>query len=192
MSAVLAPFGLKPLYHPSGIVRPKALDVASGYNTNLFQYTPVKIANGSTGLIAAGTDGPALGVFMGVEYTPSDGRRRYSNWWAAGQVATQIVAYYTDDPAITYEIQADGSVTEANMGNQADVNAEVGNTTTGFSTISLATAGLISGGAVKLLRIVGISSGPGPVAPGNSWGDAYTIVQVQISNHVFVAGVDAV
>lgn len=187
MSATAGPFGLKPLYHPSGNIRPKALDIASAYATNLFQYTPVQVAAGSTGLIAAGTAGPAIGTFCGVEYTPSDGRRRYSNFWPASQVATQIVAYYTDDQLITYEIQGDGSIAESALGNQANVNAEAGNTTTGFSTISLNTAGLVSSGSVKLLRIVGLS--PGPL---NAWGDAFTIVQVQISNHPFTATINAV
>ncbi len=181
MSLTSSPFGLKPLYHPSGILRPKQADVASGYNTNLFLGTPVTFVPGTASLQAAGTTGPAVGTFLGVEFTPSSGRRQFSPYWPAGQVATQIVAYYTDDPAMTYEIQADGSISEADVGAQANLTAEAGNTTTGFSTISLATASLTTTGN-GLVRIVGCSQGP-----WNSWGDAFTIVQVQVANHLFVA-----
>lgn len=182
MSAFAAPFGLKPLYHPSGIIRPKALDVASGYNTNLFQYTPVALGAPAAGLIAfPAVSGPIIGTFLGVEYTQTNQRRTYSNWWPANTVATQIVAYYTDDELITYEIQANGSIAETQIGNQANITAETGNTTTGFSTIALDTGTLTTNGNA-LLRIVGLT--PGPL---NAFGDAFTIVQVQIANHQFRA-----
>jgi hypothetical protein len=182
VSAFAAPFGLKPLYHPSGIIRPKALDIASGYNTNIFQYTPVALGAPASGLIAStAVTGPAIGTFSGVEYTPTNQRRVYSNFWPANQVATQIVAYYTDDQLITYEIQANGSIAETQVGNQANVTAEVGNTVTGFSTIALDTTTLTTNGNA-LLKIVGLT--PGPL---NAFGDAFTIVQVQIANHQFTA-----
>jgi hypothetical protein len=186
VSAFAAPFGLKPLYHPSGIIRPKALDIASGYGTAIFQYGPVALGAPAVGLIAGpqlASTGPIIGTFLGVEFTPNDGRRRYSNNWPAGQTynAGSCVAYYTDDQLITYEIQANGSITEAEIGNQADFTAEVGNTTTGFSTIALDQTGLTTTGN-KQLKIIGLT--PGPL---NAFGDAFTIVQVQIANHQFTA-----
>ncbi len=181
MSLYNSPFGLAPLYHPSGILRPKRATVASGYNTNLFMGTPITFVPGTASLSAAGTSGPAVGTFLGCEFTPASGRRQYSPYWPAGQVATQIAAYYTDDPNITYQIQANGSLAESSVGDQANLTAEAGNTTTGFSTIALDTGTLTTNGN-GLVRIVGISFGP-----WNNWGDAYTIVQVQISNHLFVA-----
>lgn len=183
MSAFAAPFGLKPLYHPSGIVRPKALDIASGYNTSIFQYGIVALGAPAAGLIAGPVAGPIIGCFLGVEFTPADGRRRYSNNWPANQTyqAGSCVAYYTDDQLITYEIQANGSIAETQIGNQANATAEAGNATTGFSTQALDTATLSTAGNA-LLKIVGLT--PGPL---NAFGDAFTIVQVQIANHQFTA-----
>src|SRR5574341_1220929 len=137
MSAVAAPFGLRPVYHPSGYVRPLAVQVASALNTNIFQYSPVAYvaASGTIALAAAGAR--AIGVFMGVEFTPSDGRRRYSNTWPANQVATQIVAYITQDADIVYEVQANGSIAQDDIGECADWttnDTNAGNTTTGLST----------------------------------------------------------
>lgn len=189
MSAFAAPFGLKPLYHPSGIIRPKAADIASGYNTNLFQYTPCALrVDNAGGAANAGLQiypavgGPIIGSFMGVEYTPANQRRVYSNFWPANQVATQIVAYYTDDAVITYEIQSTATLAENAMGAQYNITAEVGNTVTGFSTVALDAATANPFTVNNLLRVVGLT--PGPL---NNWGDAFPIVQVQISNHQFIA-----
>lgn len=189
MSAFAAPFGLKPLYHPSGIVRPKALDIASGYNTSLFQYTPCALRVDNAGVpanaglqIYPAVGGPIIGAFMGVEYTPANQRRVYSNFWPANQVATQIVAYYTDDQLITYEIQANGTLAENAIGAQYNITAEVGNAVTGFSTVALDTGSGTPFAGNNLLKVVGLT--PGPL---NNWGDAFPIVQVQIANHQFTA-----
>jgi hypothetical protein len=59
-----------------------------------------------------------------------------------------------------------------------DYNALAGNTVTGLSSVSLATASL--GNAAATLRVVGINP-----AADNVVGDAFTIVQVQIAEHAF-------
>ena len=41
MTATAAPFGLIPAWHPSGTIRQQAGTIASGYDTDIFQYTPV-------------------------------------------------------------------------------------------------------------------------------------------------------
>ncbi len=121
-----------------------------------------------------------LGVFAGVEFTGTDGRRRVGNNWEANQVATEIVAYYVGDAQMVYEIQGDGPILQANIGDMADYNALAGNTTTGLSSVSLATAGLSA--AAATLRVVGINP-----APDNVVGDLFTIAQVQIAEHAFNA-----
>jgi hypothetical protein len=183
MSAVASPFGLKPAFHPSGTIRQTHGTILSGFATSIFQYSPVAIlADGSIGVAAAGAR--AVGAFMGVEFTGTDGRRRVGNTWEALTVATEIVAYYTEDPLITYEIQANAPFVLLNMGNQFNWSALAGNATTGLSSVSLDIA---SAGANAGLRAVGVNP-----APDNVIGDAFTIVQVQISEHQYVADIAAV
>jgi hypothetical protein len=184
MTAVAAPFGLRPVSHPSGIIRPsQSLPIASGYATNLFENTPVSIqADGTLGIAAAGAR--AIGSFAGVEYTDSDGRRRPSNRWVAGTVATDIVAYYTSDPDLLYEIQANATLVQLNIGEQFDwTTATTGNSTTGLSTVALNAA---SSAANAGLQVLGFS----PYVD-NLVGDAFPIVQVRISEHQIRADVAA-
>jgi hypothetical protein len=191
VSTVAAPFGLRPTFHPSGTIRPNAATIASGYNTNIFQFSPIGfIATGVIAMTAVGGTGVAgaCGSFQGVEYTPTNGRRVLSNTWPANQVATEIVAYITQDPYITYAIQANASLTLAQaMGNQYDwtVNdSTAGNTTTGLSNVALDAA---SAAANASMRVVGLTPGP-----DNAYGDAFPILDVQLSEHQFVATVAAI
>lgn len=181
MSATSSPFGLRPAYHPSGILRPTAMTIGTGYNANLLQFQPVLIdADGTVKAAAAG--GSFVGTFMGVEFTDADGRRRVSNKWTASTAATEIVAYITMDPAIVYEVQATSSVNITNIGNQADLsNVTAGSTVTGLSEATLDASSLANTGTLQL-RVLAIAPEVGNVA-----GDAYTIVQVQISEHQLVA-----
>ena len=81
-----------------------------------------------------------------------------------------------------YEIQATSSVNITDIGSQADfANVTAGSTTTGLSQAELDVAQLTNSGN-EILRIVNLAPDV-----GNAWGDAYTIVQVQISQHQFVA-----
>ena len=177
MSSVASPFGLKPAFHPSGVIRQLQSTILSGFSANIFQFSPVAIlADGSLGLVAPGN--PVIGSFMGVEWTGTDGRRRVGNRWIANEVGTEIVAYYTEDPYLIYEMQANGSIILENVGEQFDFVALSGNATTGLSSTALDTAG----GAGTDARIIGVNP-----APDNIFGDAFTIVQVQLSNHQYVA-----
>ena len=208
MSATAAPFGLAPALHPSGIVRPAGwggpqplggFTIASGAAFNIFLNSPVQVdAAGPTGnlilataLGAAGAGAAAnkiMGAFQGVEFTlTATGRRTISNYWPTGTVATSIVAWATRDPWIMYEIQANGSVTAANLGGQASIStngSSNGNTTTGFSTVSLdvTTGSSLTQSSTNQLRIVGFSQ-----RIDNLPGDAFTVCLVQISMHQDVA-----
>lgn len=182
MSSVSQPFGLRPSYSPSGVVRPTAFTIVNGYAANIYQNQPVRIApsGAEEGTLEASAVGAAfIGTFQGVEWTDSDGRRRVSNKWTASQYATEVVAYSTLDSTIIYEIQSNATLTVASIGKQYNLTTISGNTTTGLSSQMLDTA---TSAANASLRVIGITPGP-----NNAWGDDYVIVQVQISEHQNVA-----
>ena len=183
MSSVSQPFGLRPAYSPSGVVRPTAYTILTGYASNILQNQPVKI--GTDGSIQAAAIGDRfIGTFQGVEFTDSNGRRSVSNKWTASLAATEIVAYVTLDPSMVYEIQSNAAIVLTDIGKQYDFTAiSGGSTVTGLSGMMLDVA---SSAANASLRVIGISPGV-----DNTIGDTYAIVQVQISEHQNVADVAA-
>lgn len=208
MSLNYNPYGLKPVAHESGIVRPAfgsggsqplgGYTIASGYANNIFLNSPIQIdaATPSSNIILAAAQGAAaasvpaaskiLGAFQGVEFTLATGRRAVSPFWPASTVpfsGSQTVAWITRDPRIRYEIQANGSVAATAMGALCSITANGttnGNTTTGFSTVGLDTAqGFTqSGSNLNQLRIVGFGQ-----EIDNTPGDAFTQVIVEIAGH---------
>jgi len=183
MSTSAAPFGLRVAYHPSGVARPSMGSIASAYPTNIFKGSPVRVtAAGTLEVAAAGTT--AVGIFLGVEYADSEGIQQNSNRWLASTVATNVRAYYTQDPNIVYEIQADASLALTGMLQQYDWTALAGNTTTGLSSVAL---GISTAAANAGLRVIGVNPGP-----DNDWGDAFTIALVQFSEHQSVATIASV
>ena len=182
MSSTATPFGLTPAYSPSGIIRPTAYSITSGYATGILANQPVKIVPSSTGegtIAAAAVNDRFIGTFLGVGYIDADGRYQFSNKWTASTTGTEITAWVTLDPTIVYSIQADDTLTVADIGKQYDFNTASGSTATGLSTMSLDVASVANNAA---FRIIGLTPGP-----NNAWGDAYPTVQVQISEHQMVA-----
>ncbi len=182
MSSTNAPFGMRPAYHPTGLERADTYTIGTGYATALYKGTPVLLNTDGTLNVATVTN-DFIGVFDGVEFTDSLGKPNYSNFWPAAQVATAITAYVWDDPDIVYEIQADGSIAATAVGAQADFSATPGsgNATTGLSSATISSS-LETAGQQGQLRILRLA----PYAD-NAWGDAYTVVQVQIAQHQYVA-----
>ena len=177
MSNVSSPFGLKPAFHPSGTVRQFQNTIASGYDTDIFQYSPVQIAaDGTLTLVDddAISTGAFIGIFEGVEWTGTDGRRRVGNTWPANTVGSDIVAYYTPlDPSLVFQMQANGPIVQADIGQRFDlVDFDQGNAITGLSSAGLDN----TGNAAGPLLVVGVNP-----APDNVVGDDFTTVQVQIS-----------
>ena len=189
MSSTNAPFGLRPAFHPSGLDRAQALagGIASAYATDILKGQPVKL-NTSGVLVVAAAGDTFQGAFAGVQFTDTTGRFRVSNYWPANTafVAGSCVAYYYADPAIVYEIQAAGSLAQTSVGDQADLsNTTAGSTTTGLSQCTLSTSLAGSGNSAQM-KIVDLAP-----YPDNAWGDAYTIVRVQINKSQNQATVNA-
>jgi hypothetical protein len=190
MSAVSAPFGLRPSFHPSGLDRAIALanGIASGYSSGILKGQPVAL-NTSGNIIAATAGSAYQGAFAGHEWTDVSGRRQISNQWVASTAYTtgSEVTYYYSDPNIVYDIQANGSLAQTSIGDQANfASITAGSTTTGLSQCMISTS-LVGTSAVGDLRIINLSPGV-----DNDWGDAYTVVQVQVSRSQYVATINAI
>ena len=185
----LNPFGFRPAYHPNGIDRARAYPMTTAYGTTLYKGQPVILS--ATGQVVVGTAAAdLLGIFAGVEYVDATGKPTESNFWPAGQTTfpnSVITAWVWDDPQMIYAAQADGSVPATAVGNQGDVtNVGNGSIYTGLSAATFASA--LSGvGSQGQFRIVGFDQDP-----ANAAGDAYTVVQVQIARHQYVANKVAV
>jgi len=203
MSSVSAPFGLRPAFFPTGLERAQVLQngITSGYNANIYKQQPiayVSAANvGSTGsangtIIAAQTTTgnstsqqyAVTGSFQGVEFTDTTGRRRVSNYWPAGttvQANSITNAYFYNDLNIVYEIQADGSMAQTSIGGEYYfTNITAGSSTTGLSQATLGASTAVTNGQQAQMRVVDLCQNV-----DNAWGDAYTIVRVQLTNTNF-------
>ncbi len=178
-----APFGMRPVYHPTGLDRASTYTIGTGYATALYKGTPVVLNTDGTLNIGAVT-ADIIGVFDGVEFTDALGKPNYSNFWPAAQAGTNIVAWVWDDPDIVYEIAADGAIAATAVGAQSDFTTAAigtGNATTGLSLATISSS-VEAGGQQGQLRILRLA----PYV-NNAWGDAFTWVQVQIAQHQYVA-----
>jgi len=189
MSSTNAPFGLRPSFHPTGLDRAVALTdgILSTYSSNILKGQPVAL-NTSGNIIIATAGSAYQGAFAGVQWTDTTGRVRVSNYWPASTayVTGSCIAYYYSDPNIVYDIQADGSLAQTSIGDQANFsNITAGSSTTGLSQCTISTS-LVGSSAVGDLRIINLSPGV-----DNAWGDSYTVVQVQVSRSQFVATINA-
>ena len=215
MSTTFRPFGMKPVYHPSGLDRSVPFAGTNSFITGVtytapyslttgqsfYQYQPVGITSSGQLTIAAtaAATSPVYGVFDGVEYTTAEGRRTLGKNAAKTTLdaATSIVFWIFADPELVYEAQVQGSATSAAIGSEYNFSAASGYTTAdgyvigtggaGFSTTAL-NATAVASGAQGQVRVVGLGREVAyPAGELNNWGDAYTIVQVQIANNTFRA-----
>ena len=215
MATTFKPFGLKPAYHPSGLDRAvpfvgtNSFQAATDNTYNapyslsegqaFYQYQPVGLNSSGQLTIAEidAADGAVYGVFDGVEFTDSQGRRSVAKWASllTLDASTQIIFWIFQDTNLVYEAQVNGSVDATAIGSEFNFDATnnpasgtaIGNGGAGFSTTALASAPVASG-AQGQVRVVGLGREAAfPYGETNAWGDANTIVQVTIANNSFVA-----
>jgi hypothetical protein len=203
------------VYHPSGLDRAVPFVGTNTFVTgttftapyslsagqSFFQYQPVSLTASGQLTIANQTaaSGTVYGVFDGVEYTTAEGRRTVGK--SASKLtldaATQIVFWIFSDPALVYEAQVNGSATTAYIGRQYNFDTTTNYTTADGYTIGTGGAGFSTTALLATpvattvqgqVRVVGLGREVAyPTGELNAWGDAYTIVQVQIANNTFVA-----
>jgi len=192
MSATLAPFGLRPAFHPSGLDRAQALanGIASAFASDILKGQPVRYIAAS-GVIepVTATGNQVSGAFAGVEWTDTTGRRRVSNYWPANTAyqTGSCVAYFYNDPNIVYEIQSTGSIAQTAVGLDMNFsNFAAGSNVTGLSQATL-TATVLGTGTQGQVQVLDIAP-----YPDNDWGDAYTIVRVQMARRQIAAVVPGI
>jgi|TARA_R100000808_G_scaffold9154_1_gene25340 hypothetical protein len=189
MASSATPYGLKPVNLIGG--QPYAgstrqIKIASGYGTNIFNGSVVSIVAGGTieivttnGDNSTGFPAGTIGIFVGCRYTdPSTSQLTFNQYWPTGTVASDAMAYIVDDPDVVFQIQADGAVTQADLGQNTHLAAvqstSTGSTTTGNSTsAATSTTNTTSGWAFRIVDFVD--------APGSSIGDAYTDLLVKFN-----------
>lgn len=119
--------------------------IASAVATDIFQGDLVKMvaATGSVIAMAAVSDIAIAGVFVGCEFTDSNGQRQQSNKYVDTITRDDTIAYVLCNPHQIWKIRiADGSdadttLTRAAVGLKYDIEFNAGNSTTGHSGMCL-------------------------------------------------------
>ena len=123
-----------------------------------------------------------IGVFVGCTYTdPNTKQLTFNNMWPTGTVAADAKAYVIDDPDVVYMAQADGSVTQADLG-QNTAFAATQTTSTGVLSNGNSTSAVESTTAATAtlpFRIVDFVD-----SPTSTVGDAFTDVLIKFNAEI--------
>lgn len=168
MTNVDAPFGFAPLNHPTGDLRLRQYPIVSGQTTSIFPGDPVKLITGGT-LARAAAGERIIGIFMGAEYTNTEGRPTFG-YWPSATVTADAVGLVVDATDAQFKVQADGALTAANVGNLANhIFTHAGSTAYQKSKAELnaSDAGTDAGN----WRILGLYADP-----NNAWGTNAVVV----------------
>ena len=194
MATVQAPYGLRPINliggqsFTGGTIRKYAMTVNSA--TGIFFGDVVKIADGEPSALTTtpttSTKG-VVGVAVGVTYTdPTLKYTQFAQYLPANAVNagyTNILISVIDDPDQLYQVQADGPVTRAEIGNNSALgNFSNGSTTTGNSKVNIsATTANTSTLAVRIVDLV--DGAPTFSTPGDLFTDC--IVKFNFGVHSY-------
>lgn len=174
MASIAAPYGAEPIgtLSASGSFTGKvrSIPIASAYATAIFYGDFVKLEAAGVVQKDTGTDAlTPVGIFMGCAFTdPTTKQKTFSQYWPAGTVASDAVAYVCDDPHVLFKMQADEAVAATALGINVAVVQTAGSTSVGRSKNAV-DGSSIAPTATLPLRIIDFVEGPDS-APG----DAYT------------------
>ena len=190
MATTASPYGLKAVNHIGGTPyagSTRLLPIASGYATNIYNGSVVLI-DGTAGTVQIVTDlgnnadafpAGVIGVFVGCTYTdPNLGTVVFRQNWPTGTVADDAQAYIVDDPDVIFMAQADGAVTQADLGQNTNF-AAVQSTTTGDTTNGNSNSAVSSTTATTAtiaFRIVDFVD-----SPTSTVGDAFTDLLIKFN-----------
>ena len=185
MANVNKPFGLRPIGNLSatGAQKQYGYQIADNQAGAIFQGDLVVVYDGYIIKYVASTHAAPTGVFNGCQYNDPTRANKptWKNYYPGSIDVTQgiIACEVLDDPSQLYLVQADGAVTQANIGKNADPTAgTTGSTVTGVSAGSLYSASIDKAAALTF-KIVGLSD-----QPDNALG-LYAVVVVKLNQHQY-------
>jgi hypothetical protein len=143
------PYGLQPIKLIGGQVFAGALrqiKIASGTATDIFNGDLVRVS--SDGVIVKETGTTTItgvvGVFMGCQFTnPSTKQLQFQQYWPSGTVASDAMAFVSDDPDQLFKVAAVSSGTTVAFYGQTVIGTNValvqntGSTTSGDSAVAI-------------------------------------------------------
>ena len=185
MANVNKPFGLRPVGNLSatGAQKQYGYQIADNQSGAIFQGDLVVVYDGYIIKYDASVHTAPTGVFNGVQYNDPTRANKptWKNYYPGSINITQgiIACEVLDDPSQLFLIQADGAVTQANIGKNADPTAgTTGSTVTGVSAGSLYSASIDKAAALTF-KIIGLSE-----QPDNALG-LYAVVVVKLNQHQY-------
>ncbi|MGH1372981.1 MAG: hypothetical protein ACRBBW_13155 [Cellvibrionaceae bacterium] len=156
MANTNAPSGLQPFRHlTGGQVRSNEYSIASGYNTALYAGDVVEMTGtGKNVKQAAAGNVDNIGVFAGCRYVNELGEQKFSQYWPASTVATEIVAYVYDDPNIVFQAQCN-TLSAGDVGQLVDWEVAAGVPAIGKSAtiVDVATGTAAAGMALRIVEL---------------------------------------
>jgi len=185
MANVNKPFGLRPIGNLSatGAQKQYGYQIADNQSGAIYQGDLVVVYDGYIIKYDEATHAAPTGVFNGCQYNDPTRANKptWKNYYPGSVDITtgQIDCEVLDDPNQLFLIQADGAITQANIGKNADPTASTtGSTTTGISAGTLKSSSIAKTAALTF-KIVGISN-----SPDNAIG-TYTVVVVKLNQHQY-------
>jgi hypothetical protein len=166
------PYGLIPINLIGGQVfasATRSIPITSNSATSIFFGDVVKLNSSGTLDKDVGTSAATpVGVFLGCSYTDPTFGKTFRQFYAANTVASDIVAFVQDDPDALYKVAVVsatttiGTVTRANVGENAVLVQNAGNTTTGNSRVAIsATTGTTSTFPIRIIDVISETSPAG-------------------------------
>lgn len=197
MASTLTPYGFRAVNELGGL--PYAGSTRSfpinpaGYAVNIFNgslvyvaatgYLQIVTSTGAdastnyfpTGSGSSATNSGSIGVFVGCSYVNAQGQTIYSQYYPANSL--NAIAFVVDDDRAVFQVQANNTVTAAQLGENVFLAAvqstSTGSTTNGNSTSNVSSSSVATTAAFRIVGFVNNAQ--------SQVGDAYTDLLVKFN-----------
>jgi len=163
--SVDAPYGFVPINLIGGQVfagSTRLIPIVSAYGTSIFNGDVVALDSNGVIVKDIGTaTATPVGIFLGCSYTDPVFGKTFRQFYPAGTVAADIVAFVCDDPDALFKVAVVsgttviGSVTRSAVGLNSALVQNAGNTTNGNSRVAIsATPAVTNTLPVRIIDVV--------------------------------------